>query len=241
MLFLLAFEAFSLSGIVPARELPPAHTIALTFGAELGRPEFWAALGMTLQQTGAGLLFGTLIAVPLGLVIGSNELVWRALRPTVEFLRPIPSVALLPLVVLVWGSGTQSAVLVTTLGVIWPMLIHAVYGVRDVDPRLRVTARAYHLGRVRTVALVVVPSAVPLLLTGLRIASSVALIIAVATELVIGSPGLGKLMLDAQNALATSRVYALVVAAGLLGLFLHLVFSLVERRAAPWRAKGDER
>lgn len=193
---------------------------------------------MTLQQAGAGLLLGSLVAVPLGLAIGASELAWKSLRPTIEFLRPIPSVAFLPMVVLVWGSGTKSAILVAALGVTWIMLIHAIYGVKDIDPKLKLAARAYNLGRLRTIFLVILPSAVPLLLTGLRVASSVALILAVATELVIGSPGLGEIMLTAQNSVATSLVYALVVATGLLGLAVHMLFSVLERRAAPWRQAG---
>lgn len=232
-------EAVYYSGILPAREFPAAHTVVWSLFELVADQGLWTAAGETLRQAGAALLLGSLVAIPLGLAIGSSELAWKSLRPTIEFLRPIPSVALLPMVVLVWGSGPASAILIAALGVNWIMLIHAIYGVREVDPKLRLAARAYNLDRLRTLVFVILPSAVPLIATGVRVASSVSLILVVATQLVLGTPGLGQMMITAQNSIATAQVYALVMVTGLLGVIIHVAFSVLERRAAPWRVHGE--
>ena len=104
---------------------------------------FWAAVGNTLQGWALGLGIAALIAIPAGILIGSSRLLYRALRGVIEFLRPIPSVALIPLAVLVYGSGLESKVFLAAFAATWPLLMQTLYGVQDVDPVATDTARSF--------------------------------------------------------------------------------------------------
>ena len=152
----------------------------------------------------------------------------------IEFLRPIPSVALIPLAVLVYGTGLQSKVFLATFASFWPLLIQTIYGVQDVDPVATDTARAFQLGRFERLWRITVPSAVPYIATGIRIASSVALILCVTAELVIGSAGLGREINGASSGGNVDLMYAMIIATGLLGWLLNIAATMVERRVLHW-------
>ena len=122
-------------------------------------------------------------------MIGSSRLLYRALRGVIEFLRPIPSVALIPLAILIYGTGLQSKVFLAAFASFWQLLVATLYGVQDVDPVATDTARSFGLGRIQRLFRVTLPSAVPYIATGIRIASAVSLILTVTAELVIGSAG----------------------------------------------------
>jgi ABC-type nitrate/sulfonate/bicarbonate transport system permease component len=231
---LLALELLVRTGIIAARYFPPMTD---TFGALaelLGRGSYWEAVGRTLQGWAIGLAIAVAIAVPLGLAVGFNELLFRALRPIIEFLRPVPSVALVPLAILAYGTGLSSKVFLVVFASTWPLLIQTLYGARDVDPLQVETARAYRIGRLRRLLRVTLPSAVPYIATGLRIASATALILAVTAELIIGAAGLGRSIAVAQSGGAIEEMYALIITTGLLGWLLNALFARVERRVLHW-------
>jgi ABC-type nitrate/sulfonate/bicarbonate transport system permease component len=159
---------------------------------------------------------------------------YRALRGVIEFLRPIPSVALIPLAVLIWGSGLESKVFLAAFAATWPLLMQTLYGVQDVDPVATDTARSFGFSRPQRLVHVTLPSAVPYIATGVRISAAVALILAVTAELVIGSPGLGREINIARQSEAVDDMYALIAVTGLLGWGVNVVFSRVERRVLHW-------
>jgi len=123
----------------------------------------------------------------------------------------------------------------------WQVLLQVLDGAADVDPVARDTARSYRLGRWATLRRVIWPAALPYVLTGLRLAASVALILALTAELVIGSPGLGREIANAQSSSAVPIVYALVSAAGLIGVTVNLLVRQLERRLLAWHSsvRGD--
>ena len=172
--------------------------------------------------------------VPVGLLVGSSRWAYRALRVPIEFLRPIPSVALIPLAVLIYGTGLESKVFLAAFASFWPLLIQTIYGVQDVDPVATDTARSFGLGRLARLYRVTVPSAVPYIATGIRISSAVALILAVTAELVIGSDGLGQAINLARSGGNIDLMYALIIATGLLGWVLNIGATAIERRVLHW-------
>lgn len=181
---------------------------------------------------------GLLIAVTAGILTGGVIAVVPHLREatssTIEFLRPIPSVALIPLAVLLYGSQLQSVLLLVVYASFWQVLIQTLYGVQDVDPVAEETARSYGLGTWARVRHVLWPTALPYVMTGVRLAAAVALILAVTAELVIGAPGLGQRISVAQSSQAVPEMYAPVVVTGLLGLLINVGARTVERRALAW-------
>lgn len=221
-------------GYIKERDMPLVSEVIPRLVSNLHDGNFWSMVADTLTQAGIGLVIAIAIAVPAGLAIGSIEILWRALRPTIEFLRPVPSVALLPLIQLLYGSTTKSAVVLIGFVCTWPLLISAIYGVREVDSVARDAARAFGLGPVRRAFRLVLPSALPFLVTGVRIASSAAVIVAITVEMFISSPGLGAEIVRALDAGNTVGLYALIVAAGILGLVVNLVLARLERHYLRW-------
>jgi ABC-type nitrate/sulfonate/bicarbonate transport system permease component len=221
--------------IAPGQFPPPSETFRALAG-EVGGGRLWSDLASTLAGWAIGLTLAFCLAVPLGIAIGSSALLNRALRFPIEFLRPIPSVALLPLVVLVYGSGLESKVVLVVFACVWPLLIQTIYGIQDADPVATDTARAFRLRRMERLVGVTLPGAVPYIATGLRISSSVALILAVTAELLIGTEGLGRSIGLAEEGGAASLMYALVLVTGLVGWGLNGVFTMVERRVLHWHA-----
>jgi ABC-type nitrate/sulfonate/bicarbonate transport system permease component len=152
----------------------------------------------------------------------------------IEFLRPIPSAALIPLLFLTLGSTLQSEVFLATFGAFWPLLVQTIYGVRDVDPVTIDTGLSFRLGRFERLYRITLPSAFPYIWTGLRISSTVALILAFTAELFMGTGGLGQRMNVVESFGLTDQVYALALAVGFLGIGIHLVLSALERRVLRW-------
>ncbi|MFF0299882.1 ABC transporter permease [Streptomyces sp. NPDC004562] len=232
--FLALAEAVPRLGLVDEEYLPPAGRIAAALGDEAADPAFWTALGDTLTGWALGLAIASCAGIVAGVVLSVVPYLRQATASTIEFLRPIPSVALIPLAVLLYGSELRSVLLLVVYASFWPVLIQVLYGVQDVDPVAEETARSYGLGTWARIRYVLWPTALPYVMTGVRLAAAVALILAVTAELVIGAPGLGQRIGVAQTSQAVPELYALIVVTGLLGLVINVGARAVERRALAW-------
>ncbi|MGH3098437.1 MAG: ABC transporter permease [Streptosporangiales bacterium] len=232
--FLALLEVVPRVGLVSPRFLPPTSTILRTLGGQLDEGAFWAAVGETVQGWALGLLIAFVGGLVLGIIIGSVPLLRRLTSSTIEFLRPIPSVALIPLAVLLFGTDIRSTLVLVVYAAFWQVLIQVLYGVADIDPVADETARSYGFSRWARIRYVTWPTALPYVMTGLRLAAAVALILAVTAELVIGSPGLGQQIAVAQSSHAVPLVYALVLTTGLLGVAVNVGVRLLERRLLSW-------
>lgn len=233
--FAFAFwEAVSRSGLIREDDLPSMTATMDELWRLVQTREFWTAFLQTARGWAIGLGLATLLAVPIGIVLGLSDLAGRAFRVPVEFLRPIPSAALIPLLFLTLGTSLKSEVFLATFGAFWPILVQTMYGVRDVDPVAMDTARSFGVPTRERLWRITLPSAVPYIATGMRLASAVSLILAFTAELFMGTPGLGKMLNFAQSYGLTTQLYALALATGVLGLGTHLLFTALERRALRW-------
>lgn len=195
---------------------------------------FWDAVAATIYGWGASVAVAGAAALVLGIVVGSVQTLYDLVRGVIELLRPIPSVAIIPLVILLLGPTLEMKIVLATYAAFWPLLIQTIYGVRSADPVVLDTARSFGLGRVEILYRVTLPSALPYVATGLRISAAIALILCVTTEIAVGAGGLGREILLAQNSNAIAAMYALIVATGLLGLAVNELFRRVERRTMHW-------
>src|SRR5436190_426176 len=150
------------------------------------------------------------------------------------FLLPIPSAVLIPVLFLTLGTNIKSEIFLATFGAFWPLLVQTMYGVRDVDPIALDTGRSFGLSSVELLWRITLPSAVPYIATGIRIASTVSLILAFTAELFMGTPGLGQKVNYAQAYAIDDQLFAYALATGFLGVAIHLVSSAVERRGLRW-------
>ncbi len=235
-LFLVIWEAVPRLGLVSPRFLPPASDVLVRLGQYLVDPVFWGDVALTMRNWAVGLSIAAFAAILLGVFIGSSRLLRQATHSTIEFLRPIPSVALIPLAVLLFGTRMESTVLLVAYASFWQVLIQVLSGVVDVDPVANDTARSYGLGRLARIRYVVWPTLLPYLMTGLRLGAAVALILAITGELVIGTPGLGKQISLTQSGGALVPMYALVVATGMIGVLINVGARALERRVLAWHA-----
>ncbi|MEO8261733.1 MAG: ABC transporter permease [Pseudolysinimonas sp.] len=234
LVFLVGWQLIPALGIISAEYLPPPSAVGGELIERIGEASFWEALGDTMITWAIGLASALVVACIVGTIIGLSPFLRRATLTTIEFLRPIPSVALIPLAILTYGLNREAALVIVVWATFWQIFIQVLYGVADVDTVARDTARSFGLGRLARLRYVVLPTALPYLSTGLRLGGAVALILAITSELVIGNPGLGRLIAFSRSVGDSVGLYALVVVAGILGLIINLVLRTVERRVLSW-------
>jgi ABC-type nitrate/sulfonate/bicarbonate transport system permease component len=232
--FGLVVEALPRVGVAPPRYLPPTSEILAELGRQATGPRLWEAIGNTLATWLIGLAIAVAAAVILGVLIGSVPLLHAGTASTIEFLRPIPSVAWIPAAIVLYGPVRAGTLVIVVYAAFWQMLVQVLHGVVDVDPVASDTARSYRLGRFARVRWVTWPTALPYVVTGLRLAATVALILTVTGELFVGTPGLGAEILQAANADSAALTYALVVVTGMVGVAANLLFRAMERRVLAW-------
>ena len=231
---LVFWELISRTGVIAQRDLPAASTSFNELWSMVQTTHFWWSFADTVRGWFLGLTIAAVLAIPIGILLGSSDLASSAFHIPIEFLRPIPSAALIPVLFLTLGTNLKSEVFLASFGAFWPLLVQTIYGVRDVDPVALETARSFGVGRFERLWRIKLPSAVPYIATGLRISSTVALILAFTAELFMGTPGLGQLVNYAQSYGLETQIYALALATGFLGLGIHLGFTAIEKRALRW-------
>jgi ABC-type nitrate/sulfonate/bicarbonate transport system permease component len=217
--------------------LPTPSTIANTLGSLLVNGEFLYPLLHTVAVFTAGYGIGCGLGIPIGLCMGCSRAAYGLLEPLVELLRPIPKSALVPALFLFLGIGKVTMVTVVIFGSVFPVLINTLQGVRDIDPVLLDTARTFQCSQRRTVLSVVLPAALPAILTGMKVSLGLGVALVVLAEMLAGENGLGFVILDTQRAFQIRDMYAWVVILALFGVGLSLLFDKVESHAAPWRGK----
>jgi len=171
--------------------------------------------------------------------------IYRGARAVIELLRPIPPVALIPLVLLMLGSGMEMKIVIVVFAAIWPIMFNTLYGVHDVDPYAKDMARSFGIGRFGIIRRIVIPSAAPFIMTGVRISSSIALIVVITVELIAGgAQGLGAYISRLRGSYSDAAdtylsVLAATIMAGLLGLLINLIIGWLERRFFGWEARDS--
>jgi ABC-type nitrate/sulfonate/bicarbonate transport system permease component len=220
--------------VVDERVFPRPTSIGVQLYEQVQRGAFWESVLRTLEGWALGLGLAVALAVPCGIAIGSSTWAYRSTRFVVDFVRPIPSIALLPLFILLFGIGMPLKTYLVALGCFFPLFFQTMYGVQSVDPIARDTAHAYRLGPVMRFCFVLLPGATPMIATGLRISASIALLLAVGTEMVVGVPGLGFDIYRAQYSGQRPTAFALIAASGILGVLMAIGFNRLERFTLRW-------
>jgi len=228
------WELVSRTNTISQHDLPAMSTTVSALWDMVQTGSFWHAFFQTVRGWALGLGLAIVLAVPIGIALGSSDFAASAFRVPIEFLRPIPSAVLIPVLFLTIGTNLKSEVFLATFGAFWPLLVQTMYGVRDVDPIAIDTARSFQVGRFEQLRRVILPSAVPYIMTGVRISSTVALILAFTAELFMGQPGLGQTLNVVSTFGLNDQIYALALATGCLGVAIHFVTVAVERHVLRW-------
>jgi len=235
-------EAVGRAELIDPLAFPLASTVLGRAISLLTDGEFLSDVVSTLGAWATGLLLTVAIAVPAGFLLGSLPRVESALRPIVEFLRPIPSIALIPLALAVFSDRFDMKVTLVVYAATWPVLINTMYGLKDVDPLAKETLRAFGFGKPAVLWRVSLPSTAPFIATGVRLASAIALIVAISTELIGGGThGIGSYVLESAGGVdAKEYVIAAAIWAGVIGLVTNGLFVLAERRLFRWHTARTE-
>jgi NitT/TauT family transport system permease protein len=227
---LVVVETLARWGALDSRFVPTPSTVAAGAIELLSSGELWPALAATLVRTLSGFVLATLVGVPCGLVLGRYPGVRPYVMPTVELLRAIPGVALLPLALLWFGSGTGSLVPVVAFAALFPILVDAMHGAEEVPRILVQSGRVLGLTRTGLLFRVVLPASVPQILTGLRLGVVYALTSAIGAEIITGENGLGFLILDYQRTLQSPKMFATMILVALTGFAASAALTRLERK-----------
>lgn len=198
----------------------------------------WSDVWISAVRILSGFLAAVVIGVPLGLWMGTNRIIFKLVDPILQFVRPVPPLAYIPLMVVWFGIGEMSKTMVILLGTIPIIMISSLAGVRG-TPRQRVqVAQCLGANRSQIFRYVILPSALPEIFTGMRVGIGVAWTCLVAAEMIGAASGLGWLVQIAGQDIQVGVIFVGIVAIGLLGYLMELCIRLIERRVVPWRGRG---
>ncbi len=222
--------------------LPVFTDVLAKFVQLFALPSFYQAVWDTLSGFLIGLAIATAAGVVLGILFGLSEITYRSSRTTIEMLRPIPATALIPVMIIVFGTGLTMKTILVVFASVWPILFNALYGVRNVDPLVKDMARSFGLGRFAVIRRVVLPAALPMIWAGVRISSTISLIVVITLELLLGgSTGVGGMISQARaGSNDVLAAYSAIIVAGLLGLLVNIALAAVERRFFAWSTTTKE-
>jgi ABC-type nitrate/sulfonate/bicarbonate transport system permease component len=227
------------TGLLDYQFLPAPSAVGAAAGHLLSSG---AMAGNVLHTAGVSLvgwLLASSVGIGLGLLLGLSDRAWRWSMASIEILRAVPPVTLVPVALLVFGFSRKMELTIVFFVSTWPVVVNTIDGVRSVAPELVDVARMLRLSTGERITRVVVPAAMPSIVVGLQLALSLSLVLAVVAEMIGNPAGLGNALVRAQQALQPAQMFAYVFAVGLLGVGLNAVFTYLSRRLVPapgWRA-----
>ena len=225
-------------GATKSSALPTPADIGRTIATQLAHPFYdngpndkgiGIQVAFSLARVMAGFILAALVAIPVGFVIGMSPLIYRALNPFIQILKPISPLAWMPLALYTIKDSATSSIFVIFICSIWPMLINTALGVASVRRDWLNVARTLEVGVLRKAFLVVLPAAAPTILTGMRISMGIAWLVIVAAEMLVGGTGIGYFVWNEWNNLSLTNVIFAILMIGVVGMLLDLVFGMLQR------------
>jgi ABC-type nitrate/sulfonate/bicarbonate transport system permease component len=228
------WETLRATGWVDQRDLPSFFMILRSAIVNIWGGELLFAILATLTAWAPGLLLALVIGVAAGIALALLPRLEIATRPLLEFLRPIPSVALIPVALLTLGIGIEMQLVMIVFASVWPILFSTKSGVESVDPRYRETGRVFGLRNASQIVRIVLPSILPSVATGLRTASALALVLTITVEMLTGRPGIGYYIQDVRLNGLIVEMWAAILVTGVLGYSVNAGLLTAERSAFAW-------
>lgn len=229
ILVLLLWQYASSNGLVKASLVPAPLTIVRTFVSYIESGRLWMNLSVSFGRVACGYVIGAALGVLVGFLMGLIRPINAALGGIVSVLRPIPTIALIPIVILLAGIGFASKVVIIAFGSFWPVLLNTIHGIQSVDNKLLEVAYTFRISNRKTVFKIIVPSAIPAILTGLRLGMSNAWMSVVAAEMIASSTGIGYLITLSRETANARVMYMCVLVIGFIGLIIDKGLTSLER------------
>jgi len=232
LLLLWEFVAYSNDSL--SSTFPRMSTILATWWELIVSGELFQQLVPSLLRMFGGYFIGVLLGVVLGLMMGTVRFFYNLLEPVTELLRPIPSPAYLPIVILFLGIDDEMKIFMIAFASLFPVLLNTYSGVRSVDPIQLQTAKTFGVAPHKMLWKVILPAASPYIFTGMRVSLAVALIVMVLSEMVAASSGIGYFILNAQRGFKIREMFAGVLTLAVIGYLLNYLFLLIESKILAW-------
>lgn len=231
-----AWELLARAAVLDRRFFPAPSEVAITLFTMVRTGELWEAVSVTLARLAVGFVAGSVVGIAVGLLMGLSRVVRAAMQPVIGSIYPIPKIAILPLVMLIFGLGDTSRYVIVAIGVVFLVLLNTAAGVISIEPIYLDVGRNFGAGRLDLLLTIALPGSLPLIFTGLRLGWGTGLLLIVAAEFVGARSGLGYLIWNSWQTFSVNEMYAGLVVISALGLLSFILFDLVEGWLVPWRA-----
>ena len=230
--FCLIWQLLSYSGFVkPDIYLPPFSTVLAITVKSIWSDNLLFHIAITLYRAISGLIIALCLAIPFGILMGYYRKVHDAGKIMIELLRPLPPIALIPVGILFLGLYDQMKISVIAFGCFWPILVNTIAGVQQISVDMLDVAKVFRLSRKKILYEVVFRSALPYILAGIRVALSIALIVSVAADMLVGSDGIGFFIVDAERSFKFGDMYAGLLALAVVGYFLNYWLEYIYKKS----------
>jgi ABC-type nitrate/sulfonate/bicarbonate transport system permease component len=238
IVFLATWEAFARTGIVIPYLLPALSTVLGQVYKDIAGGDLFVQLGLTLYRAGVGFLIGVVIAIPLGIFIARIRVFRWFFDPVISITNPVPKIAILPIFMIWFGLGDVSKIASVILLVFYPMVIAAIGGTQSVDKQLIWSARSLGASERDVLRQVILPAALPQIITGIQIAVPLALIVSIVAEFLMGGEGIGGKLLFAQRRINSPAVFASIVEIAVVGAIIIKSLEWGRRRLLAWHPES---
>jgi len=232
---LVLWQVLSWLNLLDARFIPSPLTIFEGAVVLIRTGELWTHLSVSLLRLAGGFVLGSIPGIALGLVMGLSRYVRAALDPLVAATYPVPKIALLPLIMLYFGIGEASKIVIIAIAVVYLVLINTMVGVMTIDPVYFDVAKSYNAPWWKLFTRVIIPGALPLIFAGLRLSLGVSLIVIVSAEFVAAKAGIGYLIWSSWETLVIENMFVGIIVITVLGVLTTFVLKELERVLIPWR------
>ena len=231
---LIVWELVAQAGLINPLIVPALSRILRVFSDLVWSGQIPLQVAASMKRAAAGYVMAALVFIPLGILMGLSQSVYRLLEVIVEMLRPVPPPVMIPVAMLFLGLEDGMKIFVIFFSCAWPILLNTLDGARNVDRVLLNTARIFGLSRWKIIWNVILPAASPQIVTGLKVSLPITLILVVISEMVGSTDGIGYFILDSQRRFRVAHMYAGMLTLAILGYALNQFFNLFYRLLMPW-------
>jgi sulfonate transport system permease protein len=230
------WEAAARAGLMSAQVLPAPSSVLATAWELARNGDLFVHLGVSLLRAAAGFVIGGVLGLALGIAVGFSPLALAIFDRSIQMIRAIPFLAMLPLVIVWFGVGEVAKIFLVALAVLFPIYINTMLGIRQIDPKLMELSKVIGLSRTAVVRQIILPGAMPSILTGVRYALAHAWLALVIAETLATTKGIGFLAMDAREFLQTNVIVLTMVIYAIIGVAADSLVRLLEGRLLSWHA-----
>ena len=231
---LIVWELVAQAGLINPLIVPPLSRILRVFSELVWSGQIPLQVAASMNRAAAGYVMAALVFIPLGILMGLSQSVYRLFEVIVEMLRPVPPPVMIPVAMLFLGLEDEMKIFVIFFSCAWPILLNTLDGARNVDRVLLNTARTFGLPPWKIMWNVILPAASPQIVTGLKVSLPITLILVVISEMVGSTDGIGYFILDSQRRFRVAQMYAGMLTLAILGYTLNQLFNLLYKLLMPW-------